>query len=316
MSIYVTNDLHGNKELNKVVINSIINTMVASDTLIINGDGAGARGPLMNKLVKIFYEVRRGETDKECLIEALTEIIKERPDIPDSWIYDSVHAGVFRAVIANHYDLFQQCTEKEVFQVLEETLLPLSQAAREKGIDVIYSSGNGEIVLSDFFVEDITKEKILPPEKRFYQKLVKEGYFSRLGIQYVPYAFNLLNKVAIIGTNLLDIDFAQAMELLSRQGLLNGDGKLKAIVVHYPPAISPLGKIFGFWSPNKIDRARINALDKIIQTLQPNNTPIYFGHIHLSPNDPGMAIYPPLLGFHLGNRYSFWVKPGEVIKID
>ncbi len=314
MSTFVTNDLHGSKTLTEKVINTI-KAIEAGDTLIINGDGAGARGPIMNKLVKIFYEVRRGETDYECLISALSDIIGERPDVPTSWVYDSVHAGVFRAVMSKHYKSFRQCVENEILQTLEETIQPLAQAAKDSGINIIYSPGNGEIVPSDFSVKDITIEETLPPEERFYQKLQKEGYFERFGIQYVPYAHSH-NGVVIIGTNLLDVKTAKALELLSSQGLLDENDSPKAIVCHYPPGISPLGKIFGFWSPNKVDRARTKALDKIVQELRlDNNVPVFFGHIHLGPDDPGMMAYPPILGFQFSNRYGFWIKPGEIIKI-
>ena len=61
--IYVVNDMHGNKRLVDGVV-SQMQGLHPDDTLIINGDGAGARGPIMNNLVKIFYEVRRKETPK------------------------------------------------------------------------------------------------------------------------------------------------------------------------------------------------------------------------------------------------------------
>ena len=81
MATYIVNDLHGNYDLIQQTVDAIMN-MAKGDMLIINGDGAGARGPRMNRIVKIFYEVRRGETDISELLSALSGIIGEIPDIP------------------------------------------------------------------------------------------------------------------------------------------------------------------------------------------------------------------------------------------
>lgn len=313
MSMYVVNDLHGNSALIEKTINAI-GRMAGGDVLIVNGDGAGARGPRMNKIVKIFYEVRRGETDYEELISALAEIIGKKPDIPKSWVFDSVHAGLFRAVMAKHFEAFKECVEAEILEVLEETLRPLAEAAKEKGIKIFYVPGNGEIVPGDFSTEDISVEQTLPPEERFYQKIAKEGYFSGFGVEYVPYARNLFNGVALLSSNLLDLDSKEALGILKDNGLL--DSELRTVVVHYPPAISPTGRVFNFWTPNKVDVSRIDALNKILDELQLQNAAIFFGHVHLPATDPRMDYYPPIIGFGYEKDYTgLWVKPGEVIEV-
>ena len=86
-------------------------------------------------------------------------------------------------------------------------------------------------------------------------------------------------------------------------------------MVHYPPAISPIGRTFSFWNPNKVDVLRIDALNKILKELHLKRTAIFFGHINLDPDDPRMASYPPIMGFKINEGNAFWVKPGELIEI-
>ncbi|MBQ3474392.1 hypothetical protein IJH24_03140 [Candidatus Saccharibacteria bacterium] len=310
---YVINDLHGAKKLIEKAVEGIKH-LDLGDVLIINGDGAGARGPIMNNLVKIFYEVRRGETEERKLLEAIEKIIDEEPVIPKEWIYDAVHAGLFRKLMADKYEKFARCLRKELYEVLEETLEPLSDAARERGVQILYLPGNGEITPEDFSTEDYTTEIAVPPEKRFYQCIAKDGYFERFGIEYVPYATKLSNGSALISTNMLDLDERQAVETLCRQGLL--DGTLKEVIVHYPPAIAPIGGAFSFWVPNKMDIKRSDALKNILDILPLEEAAqIYFGHIHLGANDQRMDLYPSSMSFIVTGYQCTWVKPGTVLKI-
>lgn len=312
MATYIVNDLHGNYDLIQQTVDAIMN-MAKGDRLIINGDGAGARGPRMNRIVKIFYEVRRGETDISELLSALSEIIGEIPDIPKEWVFESVHAGVFRKLMAEHFAKFNKCMEEELLAVIEETVKPLSEAAKDK-VKIYYLPGNGEMVPNDFSTKDITVEKALPPEQRFYTKLAKDGYFEKYGIHYIGYVSHCVkSKMALISTNLLDLNPKEAVIMLQTCGLLKN--KLKTVIVHYPPTISPLGSAFGFWTPNKVDVKRIDNLQKILDELQLKDAKIYFGHIHLGANDPRMDAYPSTMGF-VGSGFNYtWVKPGAVIKI-
>lgn len=317
MAIFTVSDLHGNARLIRKTVESI-KRMENGDTLIINGDGAGSRGPSMNKLVKIFYEVRRGETDFEVLVMELERIIGTKMDLPKDWVFNSVHAGIFRALLANHYDAFRHLAEAEVFETLDETLGPISEAANSREVRVFYVPGNGEMTPSDFLTEDISREKALQPEQRFYQRIAREGYFIRLGIEYVPYAYLVGGNVALIGTNLLDLDAECVGSVMMNSGLLNND--METVIVHYPPAVSPTGKYFDFWNPNSTDVARIDALDRILMRMKTQkSTKLFFGHIHLNANDPRMERYPATIGvgkIGKANLNSIWVKPGEVIRIN
>lgn len=315
MAIYVANDLHGNSKLIQKTVDAI-RGMNERDVLIINGDGAGARGPIMNNLVRIFYEVRRGETDYEELISALTDIIGEKPEIPKSWVFETVHAGVFRAVMSKYYDAFKKCVEDELLDIIEETIRPIAEAAKEVGVKILYVPGNGEIVPSDFATDDITVEKTLPPEKRFYQRIAREGYFKKFGIEYVPYVYTLTDQIVLISTNLLDLPPSEALNILSKCCQLD-DRRPKRIVVHYPPTISPVGKWFDFWTPNKVDIARIDALQRILEALRLKYATVYFGHIHLPASDHRMDALPSVIGFGYDrpDYDGLWVKPGTVLRI-
>ena len=130
--VYTTNDLHGVDTLISSVV-AEISKMHEGDTLIINGDGAGARGPIMNNVVKLYYEVRRGETEASALLLAISKIIGEEPNIPQDWIYCSAHAGIFRKLLSDKYPKFAQCMRKELNAVIEETLSQISEAAAKRG---------------------------------------------------------------------------------------------------------------------------------------------------------------------------------------
>lgn len=310
---YVVNDLHGSKKLIEATVEKI-NQLNPSDVLIINGDGAGARGPRMNNLVKIFYEVRRGEIAEEKLMDAIEEIIGEKPEIDRSWIYETVHAGLFRKLLADRYRKFGVCLRQELLEVLGETLKPISEAAKAHQVRVLYLPGNGEITTEDFSTEDITTEVSVAPEHRFYQKIARQGYFERYGIEYMPYVNKLSGTIAI-STNLLDLPYEEAHAILENTtGLLLG--KSSRIIVHYPPAISPVGGAFNFWTPNKMDLKRTAALSDTLKDLPlTDDAKIYFGHIHLGSNDPRMDLYPSTMGFEIAGYQCIWVKPGTVLKI-
>ena len=316
--VSVVNDLHGNKGLVQRTVDTI-KTMTRHDTLIVNGDGAGARGPVMNNLVRIFYEVRRGETDYSCLMSALTDIIGEEPEFPKSWFFDSVHAGMFRAIMSKHFDAFRSCVESELLDTIEETIRPLADAANAVGLKIYYVPGNGEVVPSDFATDDITTEVALPPEQRFYQKLHREGYFESLGITYVPYVHAIelpQGRVLLLGVNLLDLPTEEALGHISECCPLDGE-KPARVLVHYPPAISPIGKTFSFWTPNKTDVARSDNLKAILEALQLEKATVFFGHVHLPVTDQRMDLYPPTIEFFNDREdYSaIWVKPGVVTEI-
>ena len=311
--MYVVNDLHGAPALIDKTVRAI-KELKFDDVLIINGDGAGSRGPIMNRIVKIYYEVRRGETEMKVLLDSIAEVIGETPIIPQEWVYETVHAGIFRKLLAERYAAFAKCAKKELQEVIEQTLIPLSQAAIDAGVKIIYLPGNGEIVTDDFTTEDIKVEHTVHPTNRFYQKIAREGFFSRFDVTYVPYIKRMTGGTVLIGTNMLDLDESSVYYHLESHGLL--DTTVSKVIVHYPPAIAPIGGAFSFWSPNKTDIQRADALERILNRLTlDENAVIYFGHIHLGANDSRMNPYPETMGFRVKGRRCVWVKPGTVIRI-
>jgi len=309
--IHIVNDLHGSKKLIDEVA-AAISRMRRGDTIVINGDGAGARGPVMNNLIKIYYEVRRGETSEEELYAALEAIIGEKPDFPKEWIFDSVHGGLFRALLAEKYQKFASCMEDELSKVLKETIEPLSEAAKKAGVKLVYVPGNGEITPRDFLTSRYNEEFAVDPEDRFYHKLNKEGFFEEYGIEYVPYVAKVDGAV-LISTDLLDVD-VEVAKLLLKDAV--GDDVFKVVIAHYPPAISPIGGAFDFWTPNKTDIKRTDALRAIVDgTNLDKNAQFFFGHIHLGVMSDEMASYPATMGFFAAKHQCIWVKPGTVITL-
>ncbi|MBR5389103.1 hypothetical protein IK146_00890 [Candidatus Saccharibacteria bacterium] len=319
--LYVVNDLHGSPRLIRKTVDAI-NNLQQGDTLIINGDGAGARGPVMNSIVKTYYEVRRGETDEQALLDGLQVIIGERPDIPPEWIYQAVHAGMFRKLMAERYEKFADIMQKELEDVIDETLRPISEAALDKGVKVFYLPGNGEIVPQDFDTSDITTEQTVEPDKRYYQQRAKRDYFWHMyNIEYVPYLTRIPEeKALLISTHLLDMDDKSIHDLLDKHCLLTGTTGVKIsfskVIVHYPPAIAPIGRVFDFWTPNKSDIHRVEKLNKILGMIPvTKNAKECFGHIHLGDQDQRMDRYPAFMGFEFGTRTCVWVKPGTLFEI-
>ena len=313
--IYVVNDLHGAPNLLMETMYSI-SDMKAGDSLIINGDGAGARGPIMNNVVKIFYEVRRGESDVSRLKQEIASIVGEYPEIPDEWIFNSVHAGMFRKLVATRYPEFWHCMNNELNQVIEDTLTQISAAATARSVKVYYAPGNGETVPGDLLTNDITVEHAVAPQYRFYQRLARDGFFKKYNIEYVEYATVLPGGVLVLSSNLLDLPRVDAMQILRDQHILEKEHY--KVIVHYPPTISPIGKAFTFWNPNRSDSQRIEALGEILSKLRmPLQVKrLYFGHIHLGANDQRMEAYPSTMGFMFpGGWIATWVKPGTVLPV-
>ena len=318
--IFITNDIHGSDVLMSKVFRVIEEKDLGKgDILVINGDGAGARGPIMNEIVKIYYEVRRGETPIEKLLDAIKNIIGVIPQIPSEWIYQAVHAGMFRKLMAEKYEKFADCLHRELKEVLEKTLLPFSKLAAEKGFQIYYVPGNGEIVPDDFTTDDITVEKTVEPEQRYYQQLAREGYFRKFNIEYVPYACKIWDgdgAIVMISTHLLDLSWNDALTILSENHIL--DDQIAGLIVHYPPAISPIGSAFPFWTPNAADVSRTDRLMRILDAIaMQNGGEIFFGHIHLGPTDTRMEPLPAFMGFEVpGLRNAcIWIKPGTILGV-
>ncbi len=314
--MYVVNDLHGDPTLVKQVADTIAK-LPRGETLILNGDCIGSRGPVMNRIVKLYYEVIRDEALERDLFCAIADIIGKEPKIPPWWIYDTVHSGIFLKLVSNRYKKFRELALHEQFDVLEETLGPLSMAAESSGVSLIYLPGNGEIVLDDLSTKDITVERSVHPAERYYQILAKRGCFADYGVKYIPYAHLLAEDVALISVNLLDLEDWEFDYMLQSHGLVNR--KISKVIVHYPPVLSPVHKAFPFWMPNNTDIRRQAALRKILELrLQlSERAKVYFGHVCLSTADSRMGSFPDTMNLSLSERpyRSIWVKPGTVLKI-
>lgn len=327
--IFLFNDLHGNSQMVKKVA-GLIDDMRPGDIVIANGDIAGSRGPKMNKLARIYYNVRRAEETELALHEAVWELTGEQICIPHEWIYDAAHFGIFRALLAERNAKFRELISSEIVDAINETLAPLGAAAKECGATIYYISGNGELVPFDFDTSnDITVEKTISPEGYYYNKLAQAGHFDSVGIQFVPGAKLMPHPdgyVLLLSTYLLDKDESSIkMELESVGAFGHEKVEIAKVIVHYPPMVAPLGNSFQFWNRGEVDVRRINALGEILGWLRlRHGAELYFGHIHLGAGDQRMNQYPPFMGWNK-TIYSedndpatikcIWVKPGEVIQI-
>ena len=229
---------------------------------------------------------------------------------------DSVHSGVFCKLMALRYPLFDECMKTEVEEVLEETMRPLHEAAKSKGVGIVYLPGNGEIVPDDLSVEDIKTEKVVAPEERFYWRLSEDNYFFRkFEVYYVRHAVVFSDGVLLLSTNLLDLPLDSIQHILDQRGILKGT--FSKVLAHYPPAIAPIGGAFDFWTPNKTDIARSETLSEILKMLNlTDDAMVYFGHIYVGADDARMNRYPSSMTF-LTDGFSgcVWVKPGTVMKL-
>ena len=175
--MYIVNDLHGDPGLVEQTAKAI-GELPRGETLVLNGDCVGSRGPVMNRIARLYYEVRRGETPEKALLNAVAEVIGREPKIPPWWIKESVHSGVFLKLVANRYKAFHDLAMREQFNVLCTTLQPLSMAAQYNDVKLIYLPGNGEIVLDDIITKDITRDRTVELGDRYYQLMARRGCFK------------------------------------------------------------------------------------------------------------------------------------------
>ena len=327
--IFVFNDPHGNSQMVKKVA-GLIDNMWPGDIVIANGDIAGSRGPKMNELARIYYNVRRAEKDESVLREAVWKLTGEQICIPREWIYDATHFGMFRALLAERNAKFRELIDSEITCAIDETLKPLGAAAKKRGVTIYYLPGNGELVPFDVDTSDIKVERTVDPEDFYYSKLARVGRFASDGIQFVP-GVKLLPRhsgnILLLSTYLLNQDQKDIAMALRSVGAFGPErAEISKVVVHYPPMIAPLGKSFPFWKYGEVDERRIGALGGILGRLKLcYGAEIYFGHIHLDATDQKMDFYPQFLGWNKAidlepSRLSvtvkcIWVKPGEMIQI-
>lgn len=326
---FVFNDLHGNSQMAKKVV-GLIDDMWPGDVVIANGDIAGSRGPKMNELARIYYNVRRAEETESALREAVWKLTGEQICIPHEWIYDATHFGMFRALLAERNTKFRELIDSEIACAINETLTPLGAAAKKRGVTIYYLPGNGELVPFDVDTSNIKVERTVDPENFYYNKLAREGRFASDGVRFVP-GVKLLPRcsgnILLLSTYLLDKDQKDiAMALRSVEAFSRERVEISKVVVHYPPMIAPLGKSFPFWKSGEVDERRIGVLGNILGRLKlRDGAKIFFGHIHLGATDQKMDFYPQFMGWNKTIDLEFsplsvtaqciWVKPGEMIQI-
>lgn len=302
--IKIFNDIHADSNLLECILHTKINQ---GDLLIANGDFLGSCNTITNEIVKAFYEVKHNEASKSNLQEIFSAVLKTPIVIEDDLISQSIHSGTFLAEMCRKHDGFRAIIEDEVRHNLIE-LSDISKKVEEKGGKLIYLPGNGEIAISDFDATyGVDREKILPPEKRLFNRLAKDGTFLDHGVEYINHP-----KVVQWNTLLIPIDFLD--EMIEREISIPPLEHVVNLVVHYPP--SNLGimdcfhKLFDY-EPNKMDILRMNAVSEIIKRL-PNLNIVVFGHIHPGISKASIEKLPKLIIFREKEYQLIWNSPGNV----
>lgn len=70
--LYVINDIHGDPLVSKKVADFILDSF-HGDSLIINGDFAGTRGPVLSELARYYYAAN----NKVCSCHDVREVLKK-----------------------------------------------------------------------------------------------------------------------------------------------------------------------------------------------------------------------------------------------
>ncbi len=300
----VFNDVHADPDLMKRIASLKVNP---GDILVANGDFLGSRGPITNEIVKIFYEVKRGETTKYELQRIFSTVLGKTVFIEESLITKAIHSGTFLAEMCRRHSKFKVIVEDEVRQNLVD-LDRISGKVRAQGGTLIYLPGNCEITISDFDVRNgVNGEKVLPPKERFFNQLAAENAFSSHGTEYV-------NQPRLIGesTLLVPIDFID--EWVEGAKTLSQVESITSLIVHYPPyspnVISCFNKLFGY-EPNIMDNLRMYAVSEIIDEL-PNLELIVFGHIHPGISQEAIEKLPTSVIFREKGCRLVWNCPGNV----
>ncbi len=170
--IKIINDIHGNRELLKEILNERI---APGDIVVANGDIAGSRGPIAAEVVRLFYEVERGETAKAELDDFVSEVLDKKVALSDDIVYRAIHSGTFQKYLADKYPAFRQLIVDETkanLGIIEE----ICAYTTPKGGEVEIVPGNGEMSALDFDVsKGVDKEVTVSPLERVYNQLALRG---------------------------------------------------------------------------------------------------------------------------------------------
>ena len=280
------------------------------DILIANGDFLGGRGPITNKIVKVFYEVKRGETSKYELQEIFSAVLKTPVFIEDDLVFRAIHSGTFLAEMCRRFDGFNTIVEDETRHNIAQ-LDKISKKIGAQGGRLVYLPGNGEITISDFDVTSgVDGEKTLPPSERLFNRLAEEKVFSAYGTEYVNQPQVIQDNTLLIPIDFLDQWIDGKTAIPNAENIVN-------LIVHYPPFNPKITdcfyKLFGF-KTNEMDILRMNAVSGIIKCL-PNLDIVVFGHIHPGINKESIEKLPTSVIFKEFGHQLVWNAPGNVFAL-
>ena len=82
--VKIINDVHANEKLLEELWET---DFQPGDILVLNGDIAGSRGPRLNEIVRVYYEVRRGESDNKSLETIIGSIVSRNLTLSDELVF-------------------------------------------------------------------------------------------------------------------------------------------------------------------------------------------------------------------------------------
>lgn len=316
--IYVCNDLHGNGRLLSEVTRFVDQYLQADDTLLINGDLAGARGPILDDVVSNYYKARMGQISCSKMREVLHRHFGDIDfDCSDSLILDTLDSGVFCKILADHSPKVMEVVKREQYQQEQLAHSAILNAVQAKGASALLLRGNGEVTILDHLVSHITAEDYsVPPQ-------YKPAEEPDLSGNKVPQINNLQGVghpdrlILLIGHETLKDE--QSIEL-ARAAVK--DHPIYRIAVHYPPAITTeVQNGLGFdFQVNRLSQEKMDNLTKLLSQLNlSSDCQLFYGHYHpavgeisnLGLKDFFTAPIP------VGQRQLLctWVRPGAVCPI-
>lgn len=317
--ILVLNDLHGSRKLLKWVYRQLEQMKLPKKWhLVLNGDVIGSRGRNGNQIVDGFYRTRKQELEIDEFDYRLKQLSKETLNLSkktfEKLVIIAVHSGTFLAKLAKESPYLRETLEREQAENLE-IFSQLVARVHQLGGEVIYVSGNDDASNLDFDVrEGVDKERLIPPEDRFFEQLARNGYFKNQNVEY-PKGLKLLGSTLLVPLDELDQFSNQRFDFFKQKIPLE---KVETLVCHYPP--SEIEEDFRQdprfkWQPNVCDYHRTVAVSLIIRAC-PNCRQAIFGHIHKDPEQDGFpkTIQLPV---SVGDKkiIAIWNAPGNLLQI-
>ena len=309
--LYVVNDIHGNLLVSKKVADFILDSF-HGDSLIINGDFAGARGPVLSELAKYYYAAN----NKVCSCHDVREVLKKhfrtRIECPDELIFKTADSGVFMKVLADQYpEVMDLVVREELEQIENRAIQNILKALAKTWSKAILVCGNGEILITDHIVDHTnysTAPKYQAKDYSLYSKKVNLDYVS--GVKFFDQS-----------TLMIGIDALEQPEQAIQQ-LCRSKNQVSRIFCHYPPAMPEKVKNkFSFnFKVNRVSARRMANLAKIIQASNvKNRCSLFYGHYHPAISSPEHAASSDSISatMQIGSKSleTFWIKPGVIFSV-